>query len=200
MHSGFGVPYRGLSQHRPAYRPSFGDRNRDWDRDRHGRDRFYGYASPGWGYIYPYPYVIDPGFFDWDDSGDNGQDQNATTSEYAPYADYGEPYPQEPQEPYNEPPPYPQSPYPQQPYQPESAPNAARPPSAPSFEESLTVIFKNGRAPQTIRNYMMSTKELTDMDPHHFERIPLGEIDIAATAKLNRARGVNFELPTAVRD
>ena len=51
-----------------------------------------------------------------------------------------------------------------------------------------------------MRNYVMNSKELTDMDPQHFQRIPLDQIDIAATVQINQAHGVDFEVPNAVRD
>ena len=75
---------------------------------------------------------------------------------------------------------------------------AAASPAPP--EEPLTLIFKDGRAPQTMRNYVMNPKELTDMDPQHFQRIPLDQIDIAATVQINHAHGVDFEVPNAMRD
>ena len=213
MRSGFGIPYRDLGQHRPPYRPGFGDhhrgRDRDHDHDRGRHGRFagaYGYGYPGWSYASPYPYVIDPGFYDWGDTGDYGDDQADATSNYAPYSNGGEPYPQDQQQAYDAQRPYPQAP-PSQQYQPESAPGAARPPysamsapSAPLPEERLTLIFKDGRAPQTMRNYMMNAKELTDLDPQHFARIPLDEIDIAATVQTNRAHGVDFQVPGTLRD
>ena len=215
MRSGIVTPRHGPT-HRPPYQPGFGDHHRGWDRDhdrwRHGwHGGGFGYAYPGWTYVNPYPYVIDPWLDDWGDTGDYN-DQAGAANNYAPSPDYGEPYPQEPQQPYGDPQPYPQSPpaqqaSPQQYSRPGAAASAARPTyagtdssSTPFPEERLTLIFKDGRAPQSIRNYMMSTKELTDLDPQHFERIPLDQIDIAATAKANRANGVDFVVPGAVRD
>lgn len=210
--SGFGVPNRGVGQHRPPYRPGFGNRNRGWDHDRdRWRGRYgggYAYGYPGWpGYWYPYPYVIDPGFYGGGDTGNYAGDQGDATNNYAPYTDYGAPYQQDPQEPYNDQPPYPQSPYPQQPYQQGPAPSAARPPypgstssTAPAPDEPLTLIFKDGRAAERMRNYMMNATTLTNMDPQHFERISLDEIDIAATVQANRAHGVDFRVPGAVRE
>lgn len=51
-----------------------------------------------------------------------------------------------------------------------------------------------------MQNYMMNSKQLTCMDPQHFEQIPLDQIDIAATVKANRANGLDFVVPGAVRD
>ena len=59
--------------------------------------------------------------------------------------------------------------------------------------------MKFGRAPATIRNYLMNAKALTDLDQQHYEQIPLDQIDIAATEQVNRARGLDFQVPNASR-
>lgn len=186
LHSGFRAPYRvnGSPQFRPPYRQAFGDRSRGRDR-RRGFGGLYGYVYPGWPGYYPYPYVIDPGFYDWSDSGDSGYGEGGPTSGYAPYTDYGDAYPETPQAPYYAPQPYAQSPAPEY-------PGAA---SLGPAEEPLTLIFNNGRAPQKMQNYMMNSKALTDLDPQHYEQIPLDQIDVAATEQANRARGVDFQVP-----
>jgi hypothetical protein len=142
--------------------------------------------------VYPYPYVIDPGFYDWGDSGDAAYDQD-----YAPSAEYGVASPATPQEPDYAQPPYAQAPAmtgPQPVYP------GATATVAPAEEEPLTLIFKNGRAPQKMQNYIMNAKALTDMDRLHYERIPLDQIDIAATEQVNRAHGVDFQVPGATRE
>ena len=210
--SGFLVPRHGPT-HRPPYGPGFGDHHRGWDRDHDrwglGWHGSFGYVYPGWTYLNPYPYVIDPWPELWADSTDYGDDQAGATNNYAPYSDNGQPYSQETQQPYDVQPPYPQSPSPQQPapQQYGSASGAGRPSYAgadpsntPVPEERLTLIFKDGRPPQSVHNYMMNAKELTDLDPQHFARIPLEQIDIAATAKANRANGVDFQVPAATQD
>lgn len=217
MQSRFGFSHRGPA-HRPPYQPGIGDHRRDgwdgghrggWDHDHdHWRRGWFGgtyaYGYPGWPvYGYPYPYVIDPGFYDWGNTGDYGNDQAAAANSYPPNSDYGDP--QQPEQPYDAPPPYSQPASPQQ-YQPEPSPGAARPAysgsssSSSAPEQRLTLIFKDGRAPQTMQNYMMNSKQLTCMDPQHFEQIPLDQIDIAATVKANRANGLDFVVPGAVRD
>jgi hypothetical protein len=62
------------------------------------------------------------------------------------------------------------------------------------------VIFKSGRAPIEVRNYLMTAKVLTDLDSEHYEQIPLDQIDLAATQNFNRAAGVDFQVPAASRD
>jgi hypothetical protein len=94
--SGLRIPYNG--NRFLAGRPSFYSRNaglsRTWDR---GRDPFgarkrsfenwYARTYPtrlGYGY----PYVIDPGFYDWEDSDNSANDQDGAPPIYpAPYSD-----------------------------------------------------------------------------------------------------------------
>ena len=137
--------------------------------------------------------MFDPGFDDWGDYDDSGNASGATpaqsyadASQYAGYDTGPEPM-QEPS--------YPQAP----------AANARMPRPAytgsipaPEPEQAITVIFKNGsRAPESIQNYLMNSKTLTDLDRQHYEQIPLDQIDIAATEKTNRAHGLEFQVPTA---
>jgi hypothetical protein len=62
------------------------------------------------------------------------------------------------------------------------------------------VIFKSGRAPVKIQNYMMTARVLTDLDSQHYEQIPLDQIDLAATQRINSAAGMEFQIPGALRD
>jgi hypothetical protein len=64
-------------------------------------------------------------------------------------------------------------------------------------EQPLTVIFKTGRAPVKMQNYMMTAKVLTDLDSQHYEQIPLDQIDFAATQRVNGSTGVGFQIPGA---
>lgn len=213
--SGYRVPYRGYGagQHRAPYRPGFGDhrrgRDRDHDRERHGWNGGYGYAGVYPGLVYPpYPFVVDPGFYDWGDSGDYsdgpGGGVQGEAPGYAPYsADNAAPYGYENQPagpvPYDEPsatveqPQYRQAPA-------ARARVAYEGTTPPAVEEELTVLFKDGRAPEKMRNYMMNSRTLTDMDPQHYQRIPLDQIDIAATTEVNRAKGLDFSVPGATSE
>jgi hypothetical protein len=67
-------------------------------------------------------------------------------------------------------------------------------------DQPLTVIFKSGRAPVKMQNYMMTPKLLTDLDSQHYEQIPLDQIDFAATQRVNSTAGVGFQIPGATRD
>lgn len=187
------VPYRGSFEPRRPYRPGYGDHGRHRDRDRGRRGWYagsYGYGYPG--YLYSYPYAINSGFYDWDDSEDSGYGSDGSASQ-----GYAEAVPN---------PGYDGGTEPTQGQTYSQAPAAdARMPrpayagmstSAPEPEQAITVIFKNGRAPETIHNYLMNSRTLTDLDQQHYEQIPLNQIDIAATEQTNRARGLVFQVPT----
>jgi hypothetical protein len=218
--SNFRVPYNGnrFATSRPEIRSMSANASRGWDRsgDRAGtqnrdRDRnrglwdarrrsfnsWYLTTFPWW-LGYGDPYLIDPGFYDWNDADDSGYgDSGYGNSAYdqgnaAPYADYGAPYPDEP---------------PQQgelpPWDPQGQQAAAAwqtAPAAPAPEQPLTVFFKSGRAPVKIQNYIMTGKLLTDLDARHYEQIPVDQIDVAETQRVNSAAGVEFQVPGASRD
>jgi len=62
------------------------------------------------------------------------------------------------------------------------------------------VVFKYGRAPISVRNYLMTSRVLTDLDSQHYEQIPLDQIDLAATKRFNTFAGVDFQVPGEARD
>jgi hypothetical protein len=159
--------------------------------------------------VYSYPYVVDPGFYDWGatDYSENVQGSNeGIPPGEGPDNEYGPELPD---------PRYGETPYPQQ--QEYSAPGpvtapagaqrqeyhfATTAPSAPSpiTSKPLTVIFKGSRAPQKMQNYMVTSTALTDLDSENFEKIPLDQVDIAATQQANRSSGIDFQVPVASRD
>ena len=61
------------------------------------------------------------------------------------------------------------------------------------------MIFKDGRASETMKNYMVNSRALTDLDQEHYEQIPLDQIDVAATEQANRARRLDFKVPAGSR-
>jgi hypothetical protein len=68
--------------------------------------------------------------------------------------------------------------------------------TAPSVPEpSLTVIFKSGRAPVKVQNYILTARALTDLDSQHHEQIPIDQIDVTATKQANSAAGLDFQIP-----
>ncbi|MGD0155960.1 MAG: hypothetical protein ABSB50_07670 [Terracidiphilus sp.] len=175
-----------------------GDRDGDRARFRDRRRQFnnwYTYSYPAW-LGYGYPYVIDPGFYDWGDSEESAYDQGSAAPAYpAPYPGQGYGAPEEiPEQGYSEE------------ISPRSGPSqqtaaaGSTAPYTPASEQPLTVIFKDGRAPAKMQNYMMTAKVLTDLDSHHYEQFPLDQIDVAATQQVNRANGVDFQIPRNSRD
>ena len=183
------VPYESMSAGAAYGGNRGGDRNGDrFGARRRSFQNWYVNTYPAW-LGYGYPYLIDPGFYDWDDSDDSADNQSGAPADY-PAGDYPAPYPE-----YGYGPPGEMPPETAQVEQP-----AAAAVSAPVDEQPLTVIFKGGRAPVKMQNYMMTAKVLTDLDPRHYERIPLDEINIAATQRVNSAAGVEFDVPGTSRD
>jgi hypothetical protein len=131
------------------------------------------YIVPGWigpGYLgYPYGY---------DD--DSGYDNPAVAGNYA-----GQGYDTQQDEP--------QVPNPYY-----ASAGTSNPSPAPKSEDAVTVLFKDGRPPEEIHNYALTRTTLYVMDEHHRD-IPVDEIDLDATEKLNREAGVDFKLPVALR-
>lgn len=215
------APRAGASMYRAPYRGyGYGRGGNGYGReggDHHRRPYDRGFNGLSYGYVYPaypwYPVDIDPWLFGPDDydSGDNSAEGQDYGNAPAPYADYGEPdYGQPnyggPGPAYGQPLPpdqgYPQ-PYSQgESYRPQSAPNTSpRQPytggsAAPQSQETVTLIFKDGRAPQKIHNYMLTANTLTVLD-QHYQQIPLDQIDVDATAAANRSAGIRFQVPGA---
>jgi hypothetical protein len=167
------------------------DRARNQDRDRFDtrRRQFRNWYANTYPYWPGYPYLFDPnaynlGLYDWSDADDSASDTsqppgyeagNYLTDPNVAAPDYLPPYP-------NQRPPYP-------------AQQSAEAPAISSMP--LTVIFKDGRSPIQVRNYLMTAKLLTDLDSYHYEQIPLEQIDLAATKRFNTFAGVDFQVPGA---
>jgi hypothetical protein len=67
------------------------------------------------------------------------------------------------------------------------------PSSALESEEAVTLVFKDGRPPEQIHNYVLTRTTLYVRDQHHRD-IPLDQLDLAATQRLNHDAGVDFQL------
>jgi hypothetical protein len=140
----------------------------------------YGYGWPGW-YGPGYPYLFD-------DSTDTGDSQVPNYDAQA-YAAEPPDQDQSPDSgPWQEPPP--PWPYSRLDYNPSASP----PPSAPLVESAVTLIFKDGRPSEQVRNYILSRDTITVWDQHPRE-IPINQLDLAATEKANREAGIDFHLP-----
>lgn len=193
-YAGFRPPYTGATRRAPYRSPNGGDRGRRDHRGRdHDRGNFYGLS--GWaGYpILPwvdwgYPYY--PDSFDDSDDYDSQSDSNDTAAQPYPYGP-----PQSDENDQQQTSPYASWPYSQpatSSTQPASSGSQASGPS--EAEAPLTVIFKDGRHPEKIHNYMLTASKLYVLDQHR-EVIPVSQIDLAATTKVNLASGIEFALP-----
>ncbi|HWE83733.1 MAG TPA: hypothetical protein VG267_02230 [Terracidiphilus sp.] len=215
------APYRGDSRYRgDGYGRGGNGYGHEGDRDHHRRRYDRGFNGLNYGYGYPaypwYPIDIDPWLLqsDWDNDSGDSFDNSGQAGDYgnvpAPYQGYGEPDTDQPGygEPgpgygappqgYAAPQPYPQS-APEQ-YQPQSTPGARRPytgiSEAPVSQETVTLIFKDGRSPEKIHNYMLTSSTLTVLDAP-YRKIPVDQIDVAATQEANREADIRFQVPNA---
>lgn len=146
--------------------------------------------------------MIDQGLYDWGDSGDSNENpggyanapytDSSQNAQSAPYPDYGAaeapPENDDPQDP------------PRGSMMPRRPISASAAPVLPSTQEPLTVIFKDRRAPAKIQNYILSATSLTNLDRNQYQKIPLDQIDIAATQQANRTHGIDFQIPGTSSD
>jgi hypothetical protein len=141
---------------------------------------------PRYGIGVPYGY---PGWPGWGNSYAGGYPDTSDNSEPAPDADYSaegnetESFDQG----QAAPPPYPNA-------YPYGYPYAPHPAATPANEEAVTLVFKDGRPREQVHNFVLTANTLTDLD-HHYRNIPLDQIDVAETVKLNREAGVEFYVP-----
>ena len=71
---------------------------------------------------------------------------------------------------------------------------APQPPAPdPGSEAAVTLIFKNGSTEQ-IHNYML-TRSTLYVQGQRLREIPVDELDLAATQKVNKQDGIDFQLP-----
>ena len=184
----------------PAYRPSLATQPRSLYTSPIGPPPFGG-TQPIPGRHYPYsttgyrPYYYSrgaylvPGFlnygygFGYPDDSYYGDQQQA-----APAADAYAQAPEPPDSGYDQA--YGQAP-PRPPYEPQAAAPAAEVPDQPE----ITLLFKDGRAPQQVQNYAVTRTTLYVLDGAKRRDIPLDEIDLPQTEKTNRDAGLDFEIP-----
>jgi hypothetical protein len=75
---------------------------------------------------------------------------------------------------------------------------AAALPPEPLSADAVTLVFKDGRPTEQIHNYLLTRTTLYVQDAQR-RNIPVDEIDLVATAKANRAAGVEFALPDGAK-
>ena len=73
-------------------------------------------------------------------------------------------------------------------------PEAARTP-AESRKDLATILVFRDQHIQEVQNYAIVGKDLVVVADRRSTKIPLDRLDLAATAKLNDERGVDFQLP-----
>jgi hypothetical protein len=71
---------------------------------------------------------------------------------------------------------------------------ASRPAPEPKSEDAVTLVFKDGRPPEQIHNYILTrtTLHIWDQRPRD---VPVDQLDLVATVKLNHDLGVAFQAP-----
>jgi hypothetical protein len=77
-------------------------------------------------------------------------------------------------------------------------PSLSHSPTTPDSEEMVTLIFKDGRPPEKIYNYLLTRTTLFVRDQGHRE-IPIDQLDLVATAKVNHEAGVDFQIPGSAK-
>ena len=178
------IPY-GTSTHRAPSHSSYGGNHYHHHYYPHNHavvvNSFWPFWYSGYPYAYGYPYLWPPIFND-SDSYDSQPASNFAAPR--PY-DYNN-------APYQEPP-APPDPSPQQPNTSHRATYGGAP-SPSSSAPPVTLVFKDGRPPEQILNYLLTANTLTVLDQNRRD-IPVNQIDLDATTKANLQAGVNFSLP-----
>jgi hypothetical protein len=163
------------SMHRAPYHSPYGG-NHFHDGHHHPHNHVV-FVNGGYPYGWGYPYVW-PSIFNDSDSYDSQPDSN-----------YAAPQPSD----------YNNDPYQAQPDDPAPRePNASRASysGAPASSAPVTLVFKDGRRPEQIHNYLLTASMLTVLDQHPVDiPIPVDQIDLEATARANRQAGVEFSVP-----
>ena len=207
----------GVNQQPPHGAEGDGDGNRRrFDPGQNGGQFYlYGYGNsltPGFiGYpfaAYPfagYPLGFDAVSQDQDEDGSQAenqgqtQEQNQDQLDQSPASQPGA-YPAEP------PPDYTQGPPPQDAGAPTAGDERPRDPYRPPYESPVDsqpvrqqpatiLVFKDGRPNEEVRNYVLTSTALYNLDGERRRELPLSEIDVPATVDANRTAGVDFALP-----
>jgi hypothetical protein len=174
---------------RPGFRPGFG--RGPFFGNRFG-NRFHHHHYPYWGYGYGYPWGWGWGY-PWD-YGDLGwYDNSSYAQQYYPQDDYSNQY-------------YGQNNQVQE-QQAEidrlndqverlrEERDRQRQAAAPEAKPQPTELVFRDKRTEEIQNYAISGQTLWVLTEQRARKIPLSEIDLAATRKVNEDRGVDFEIP-----
>ena len=71
------------------------------------------------------------------------------------------------------------------------------PPEPVTPQPATVLVYKDGHRAQVV-NYAILGDALFDFDDEHTSKIPLADLDLAATEKVNDAAGVDFKLPASM--
>jgi hypothetical protein len=161
-----------------------GDRDRDGHRDG-DFDHDFRHIHPGWpalynSYLYT-PYFLGSDYLDYPEDEDNGPP--VAQGDLSPGYDSQPPDQGQPDLP----------PWPSDNPPPPAAPLNIKP-LAQETAEPVTLVFNDGRPSEQIHNYLLTPATLFIFDKQRRE-IPIGKLDLVATAKANRDAGVDFTLP-----
>jgi hypothetical protein len=158
------------------------DRRAGYPGHRPGGDRYRLAYVLTYGLGLPYGVALWPGYWDSGYYDDSGYTDSAYAAQPAP-ADYApKPYPAPPAEQAEAANPY--------------RPAYQRPLPVPEPENPVTLVFKDGRPSEQIHDYILTRTTLYVQDTHTRE-IPVTDLDLAATEKVNQAAGVDFQLPAS---
>jgi hypothetical protein len=169
---------------------------------------YYPYAYPSYVYGYLPADLLD-------DSFNNNEPSQQPQPE--PQPDYGSAYPQpmlqpegayaypqpgtQPEYAYPQPMPAPEGAYayPAVPpgYVSQPAPVAPQMQYVPGSASTVILIFKDGRPPEEIQNFLATRSTLTVLDGGRRREVPLSDLNIPATVSANHQTGVDFQLPSA---
>ena len=177
------------------------------------------YAYPSYVYGYLPPDLVDNSYDNFDNTQpaqpqpdySNGYPQPQPEDGYpqpVPQPGYGYPQPMPQPEGYASPQPMPAYPQPQPeaysyPSAPSGYPVYAQPaPASPQMQyvpgsaSTVILIYRDGRPPEQIQNYLATRSTLTVLDGGRRREIPLSDLNLPATMSANRQTGVDFQLPT----
>lgn len=167
--SGARPPYLGSSNFRRPYVPNYGSNYRP----------AYRYGVPVW--LAPY-YLASP----FDSSDDSSAPADNTAAE-----GYDEQLGQPDQPDAQEPPPWPGAPF-------VATQSQSSPTATAETDETVTLIFKDGRTPEQIHNYILTKGTIFVGDQYH-RQISIEQLDLPATVQVNRELGADFHLPNGSR-
>jgi hypothetical protein len=143
-------------------------------RTRDFRNNCWGYGCAWWGYGYPYlGGGIDP-YWWWDSDSYSDQDQQ-----------------------YQSAPAYENDPGPRDPDDQDGYARTEPPRREPERTEAApaTVLVFRDQHRLELQNYAIVGQTLWNFAPQHTQKIPLSDLDLAATTKANDERGVDFRVP-----